>query len=327
MTNFIKFSIILILQHLSKTMTTRQKLEIIQKTLGLTQTKLAEKIGVSFATLNSWRTEKSTPRPKMQTIINELFLEVTGQKIIPKDFLSAKKQVIIQKSSKHKNIISEILNNSDIRDEFILKLTYHSNSIEGSTLTEPDTAAVIFDNAALPNKSLIEQLEAKNHQTALNYLFSHTAEKQKINETFILKLHGILMNGIRPDAGQYRRHAVRITGINLPTANYIRIPDLISKIMAEAEKTNKDIINLLASIHSRFEQIHPFSDGNGRIGRLLINAMLLKKNIAPAIIRQEQKQLYYTYLYKAQTKNDQSQLENFFCDSIMNGFKILERQN
>ena len=307
-------------------MNTRQKLEIIQKMMGLTQTKLAEKFGVSFVAFNSWWTGKSNPRPKMQAAIDELFLEVTGQKTIPDDQLTAKKQAL-QKSEGHKNIVNEILNNPDIRDQFILKLTYHSNSIEGSTLTEPDTAAILFDNTAVPNKSLIEQLEAKNHQTALNYLFDHVAKKEKINENLVLKLHGILMNGIHPNAGIYRNHAVRITGVNLPTANYMSIPKLIPEAMARIDLKTKDIIALSASIHSEIEQIHPFSDGNGRVGRLLMNAMLLNTNFAPAIIRQEQKQLYYTYLYKAQTKKDRSQLEDLLCEAVMNGFKILERTN
>jgi len=307
-------------------MTIRQKLEIIQKMLGLTQTKLAERFGVSFAAFNSWWTGKSTPRPKMRAAIDELFLEVTGQKIIPADQLTAKKQILWQKSSKHKNVIAEILANPDIRDQFILKLTYNSNRIEGSTLSEPDTAAVLFDNVALPDKSLTEQLEAKNHQTALNYLFDYINKKERINEALILKLHSILMNGIQPDAGLYRRHGVRIIGVNLPTANYLKIPDLIPKIISRAGNVAKDIISLSANIHSQFEQIHPFSDGNGRIGRLLMNAMLLKENLAPAIIRQEQKQLYYTYLYKTQIKDDSSQLEDFLCDAVMDGFRILERK-
>ena len=306
-------------------MNTRQKLEIIQKMLRLTQTKLAEKFGVSFAAFNSWWTEKSNPRPKMQAAIDELFLEVTGQKIIPADQLTAKKQALQQKSREHKNIVTEILDNPDIRDQFILKLTYHSNSIEGSTLTEPDTAAILFENAALPNKSLTEQLEAKNHQTALNYLFEHVVKKEKIDENLVLKLHSILMNGVRPDAGVYRNHAVRITGVNLPTANYMSVPKLMPEVMIRAAEKNKDIIAQSASVHSKFEQIHPFSDGNGRVGRLLMNAMLLNANFTPAIIRQEQKQLYYTYLYKAQTKDDQSQLEDFLCEAIMDGLKILER--
>src|SRR3990167_2797281 len=109
-------------------MNTRQKLEIIQKMLGRTQTKLALRFGVSFAAFNSWWTGKSTPRPKMLAAIDELFLEVTGQKIIPADELSAKKQALQQKSVGHKNVVAEILDNPDIRDQFILKLTYHSNS-------------------------------------------------------------------------------------------------------------------------------------------------------------------------------------------------------
>lgn len=306
-------------------MNTRQKLEIIQKMLGITQTKLAERFGVSFVAFNSWWTSKSNPRPKMQAAIDELFLEVTGQKVIPADQLTAKKQVLRQKSGEHKSVIREILDNPDIRDQFILKLTYHSNRIEGSTLTEPDTAAILFDNVALPDKSLTEQLEAKNHQTALHYVFDAVAKKEKIGEKLVLKLHGILMNGIRPDAGAYRNHAVRIIGVHLQTANHMSIPALMPGVMARAARKPKDIVAASAAVHSKFEQVHPFSDGNGRVGRLLMNAMLLGANLAPAIIRQEQKQLYYTYLYKAQTKEDQSQLEDFICEAIRDGFQILER--
>ncbi len=308
----------------------RQKLEIIQKTLGLTQTKLAERLGVSFVTFNSWWNGKSEPRTKSQTAIDELFLEVTGQKIIPADQLTAKKQIIAQKSDKYKSVIKEIMGNPDIRDQLVLKLTYNSNSIEGSTLTEPDTAAILFDNAALSNKSLTEQLEAKNHQTALNFLFDHIAHQGNIDEGLVLKLHSILMNGIRPDAGAYRNHGVRITGVDLPTANHMRVRELtialLSSISQSARKT-PDVIGLSANVHAKFEQIHPFSDGNGRIGRLLMNAMLLKENLVPAVIRQERKRLYYTYLYKAQTKDDQSQLEDFLCEAVLDGFDILERKD
>lgn len=306
-------------------MTIQEKLQIIQKATSLTQTKLAERFGVSFAAFNSWWTGKSSPRPKMLSAIEELFLEVTGQKIIPVERLTAKKQVLAKKSQEHKSVIAEILDNPDIRDIFLLKLTYHSNSIEGSTLTEPDTAAILFDNATLPNKSLTEHLEAKNHQTALNYLFGYIAQNGKLDEKLVLKLHGILMNGIRSDAGAYRNHAVRILGVNLPTANYLKLPDLIPDIIGEAAKKTGDTIALSALIHSRFEQIHPFSDGNGRVGRILMCAMLLKANLAPAIIRQENKRLYSAYLYKAQTKNDTSQLEDFLCDAVLDGFRVLER--
>src|SRR3989339_870102 len=306
-------------------MTTRQKLEVIKISLGVTQTKLAERFGVSFAAFNSWWTGKSVPRQKMLAAIEDLFLEVTGEKLISDEQLLAKKKELRQKSAAHKSIIGEILDHPDIRDQFILKLTYHTNRIEGSTLTEPDTAAILFDNAALPDKSLTEHLETKNHQAALNYLFDYITNKEKVDETLVLKLHSILMNGVRPDAGVYRNHAVRITAVNLPTANYMSVPKLIPEVMARITEKTKDIISLSAGVHSKFEQIHPFGDGNGRVGRLLMNAMLISTNFTPAIIRQEQKQLYYTYLYKAQTKEDQSQLEDFLCEAVMDGFKILDR--
>src|SRR3989338_5885770 len=164
-----------------------------------------------------------------------------------------KKQTLQQKSAEYKSVVNEILDNPDIRDQFILKLTYHSNRIEGSTLTEPDTAAILFDNVALPNKSLTEHLEAKNHQTALNYLFEHIAKKEKVDESLILKLHSILMNGVRSDAGVYRNHAVRITGVNLPTANYMSVPKLMQEVMARIAEKTDDIVAQSVGVHSKFE--------------------------------------------------------------------------
>ncbi len=306
-------------------MNIRQKLEIIQKNLGISQTKLAEKLGVSFVAFNNWWNSKAIPRRSKLILIDELFLEVTGQKVVPKDQLTAKKQILYKNSKEHKKIINTILNNPDIKDLFILKLTYHSNKIEGSTLTEADTSAILFDNVALPNKSLIEQIEAKNHQTALNYVFDYVYKNKKIDIFFILKLHSILMNGIQSDAGFYRNHAVRILGVNLATANYLSVPKLMLKIIDQINRKNIDVVASSVKVHSKFEQIHPFSDGNGRVGRLLMNAMLLSANFAPAIIQQEKKRLYYNYLYKAQTKEDFSQLENFVCDAIMEGFSIINR--
>jgi Fic family protein/DNA-binding XRE family transcriptional regulator len=308
-----------------------KKLETIQKTLGLTQTKLAGQLGVSFPTLNSWIIGKSIPRLKKEKIINDLFLEVTGQKQIPEDELNKKRKILQYKTLGYKSVLREIIDNPDIRDQFILKLTYHSNGIEGSTLTEPDTANILFNNIAISEKTLMEHMEAKNHQTALLYLFDYLLQKQKINEDLILKLHGILMNGIIPNAGVYRNHAVRIVGVNLPTSNYLSIKKNIQELIRFSDdflsKKDFNIISFSAIFHSKFEQIHPFSDGNGRIGRLLLNAFLLKDNMAPAVIRQEKKQLYYTYLYKSQIKEEYSQFEDYLCDAIMAGFTILERED
>jgi len=303
-----------------------QKLQLILKLSELTQEKVAQKLGVSFVTFNSWLNKRSFPRQKSQERIDELYREYTGQKVIPIDVLQAKKQIIKNKSQKQKNVLKKIIDNPDIYDHFILSLTYNTNRIEGSSLTEPETAAILFDNVALPNKDFIEQLEVKNHQTAWQYLLKYFSRSQKIDEALILKLHGILMNGIRQDAGIYRRQAVRIVGANVPTANYLKVPTLMAGLVKDIKSKSKDVIAHIALIHSRFEQIHPFSDGNGRIGRLLIQAMALRENIPPAVIKQEKRRFYYSYLKKAQQKNDVSLLEDLICDTVLESFQIIERK-
>jgi len=302
----------------------KEKLQIIQTLSQLTQTQLASKLNVSFPTFNSWINERSQPHLKKVKLIDELYFEYSGQKKMPEDSLLAKKEILIDKSKKNKKLIEKIINRPDIIDQLVLSLTYNSNSIEGSTLTEKDTAAILFHNATLKNKELIEHLEAKNHQTALEYLFRNIKPNYKISENFVLELHHILMNSIRQDAGIYRYHGVRIVGANVPTANFIKIPVLMKNLIVKINKNPKDLIGHISKIHSEFEQIHPFSDGNGRIGRLIMAAMLLRKNFAPAIIKQEKKRLYYKYLQSSQQKGEFEQLENFICDSILNGFEIVE---
>ncbi len=306
-------------------MTISEKLKLIKSLSGLTQERLARKFDVSFATLNSWINGKSTPHQKAQILIDELYKEYTGQKIIPDNVLQAKKQLIISKSKHYKNILKTIMNRPDIRDEFTLLLTYHTNSIEGSTLNENETGAILFRNKVFPNKTMIEQIEVKNHQAALQYLFNYLSSvKNEINEDLVLKLHGILMNGIRDDAGFYRRHGVRIVGSNVPTANYVKVPILMAELEKAMSAIKNGHIRQIAEIHSNFEKIHPFGDGNGRIGRLIISAMLIRENMPPAIIRQEKKQLYYTFLNKAQIQGDLNLLEDFLCDAILEGFEIME---
>ena len=304
----------------------QEKLQLILKLSGLTQQELAGRLGVTFVALNRWINDRAVPRPKAQEKIDELYKEFSGEKQIPETVIEAKKGIVLKKRKDHANVIKEILDNPDIRDQFYLSLTYNSNRIEGSTLSENETAAIMFQNATLPDKALVEQLEVKNHQAALMYLFQYLAEDKLLGGELILKLHGILMNAINPDAGNYRYHGVRIMGTDVPTANYLKIPKLMKELVKDINKKSKDIFGQIADIHSRFEKIHPFSDGNGRIGRLLIHAMSFSRNLAPVVILQEKRRLYTTYLSKAQMKDDLSLLEDFVCDAILEGYRILERK-
>ncbi len=303
-----------------------QKLQLIKKITGLTQEILAKELGVSFVTLNSWINNRSIPRLKKQQIIDDLYYKYTGQKDIPNNALDAKKRLLADKSKKYKNIIKIINSNTDIFEQFVLELTYNSNKIEGSTLTEDETADILFNNCTIPNKDVIEHLEVKNHQSVLSFLFNKVKNGFVIDEKYILKLHSILMNSIREDAGNYRTHGVRIVGSNVPTSNYLKVPEKMNKLIRDINKSEKDLISHVANIHSCFEKIHPFSDGNGRIGRLLIQTMLLRSNYAPAVIKQDNKRLYLTYLRKSQLEGRFSMWEDFLCDSVLVGFDILDRK-
>lgn len=305
-------------------MDTVEKLKTIQKISGMTQTEIAVKIGISFVALNSIINQKSIPRKKTLAIINDFYAVISGTKKIPSGELAVKKQIIKAKAKKYPNILTSITSNKKILEQFLLELTYHTNNIEGSSLSEGETAAILFEGASIPNKSIVEQLEAKNHQTALVYLFNHLKKSKTISEELILKLHAILLNSINVDAGIYRKYGVRIVGANVPTANYLKVPELMKKLVFDINKKPADTVAHAAEIHARFEQIHPFVDGNGRIGRLILGAMVLRQNLPPAVIKQDKKVLYLRYLNKAQIENDQSLLEDFICNAVNEGFKILE---
>ncbi|QQR55417.1 Fic family protein [Candidatus Peregrinibacteria bacterium] len=296
-------------------MTIKNQLAIILKQAAWTQEKLARELNCSFATVNSWINGRSHPRPLSIEKIEELYKKFTGEKTLSQKELKAKYDGLLLKKHTIKNNFDLLMKRPDLYETFILSLTYNSNKIEGSTLTEDETASILFDNKALLHKTLTEQLEAKNHQTALEHLFRNL-KAQKITEEWILKLHGILMNGIRHDAGCYRNHGVRIVGSFVPTANPLKIPQLMKDLVEWINKKEKNPVHHATVVHARFEKIHPFSDGNGRIGRLLMLAMLLKRNFPPAVIRQEKKRLYYTYLSKAQLEEDYSLLEDFIMDAI-----------
>ncbi len=305
-------------------MTPSEKLRIIQRLSGLTQEKVARELGVSFVTLNSWVRGRSQPRATAQARIDELYRRITGQKVIPEAALQAKLRILQKKRREHKNILKTLLTRRDLYDQFVLSLTYNTNRIEGSTLTEPETAAILFQNISLPNKTLVEQMEVKNHQAALEFLFQSTKHREAIDQSFILKLHRILLNGIQSDAGAYRNHPVRIVGSRVVTANYLKIPSLMQGLETALHRKEPDTISHASQIHSRFEKIHPFSDGNGRIGRLLMHRMLLEKDLPPAVIRQEEKRFYMTYLSRAQLEDDYSLLTDFICDAILGAYRILE---
>lgn len=310
-------------------MNTQQKLARLLAITGKTQTELAQMLQVSFATLNSWVNGKSLPRQGAQTRIDLLYQTYTGVSVVKDSELAEKKQQIAQYKKQFPNPLRYILQRQDVYEAFVLALTYHTNSIEGSTFTEPEVRAVIFDGVTIPDKSVVEHQEAKNHQAALGnmmqWLQEHNTTKQ-VTEQWLKQLHAILMNGIRADAGNYRRHSVRIVGSHVPTVNYLKIDDRMQAFVRDIQTTSDlQIVAQLAKTHAAFEQIHPFSDGNGRVGRLLMHVQALQHGLPPVFIQQEKKQAYYTYLQRAQLQGEYIFLESFVYDSLLASYELLQK--
>jgi len=304
-------------------MTYIEQLKAIVRATGWSQEELARELKVSFPALNAWLNERATPRQGAQDRIAALYSSILGVDVVdPADLHHAK-----QAAAKLSYSVRTLREDKKALDTLTLYLTYHTNTIEGSTMTLADVEDVIFDNKVLANRTLIEQAEARNHQAALHWLLDKIAETGKtftLDEQLILDLHVRLMNGIISNAGQYRNHSVRIMGTHVPLANWQRIPELIQQLVTEAQtESSEDIVTRLARFHARFEKIHPFSDGNGRTGRLLLLAQALSADRIPPLVLRERKQAYYKYLEVAQTKENYESLELFLSQAMQACYELL----
>lgn len=303
-----------------------QKLKAIQKYSEKTQTELAELLHVSFPTLNSWINGKSTPRQKALESIETLYLSYVGQLDLDNSVLREKEKQLKTLQKKHKNPFKTIMSRKDLYDEFVLKLTYNTNSIEGSTFNEPEVRAVLFDDVTISNKSVREHQEAKNHQGALGLAMRWLRDEDGIiTEELIKNLHAILMNGILHNAGEYRTHSVRIAGANIPTSNPMKIEVNMKDFIKKLNKKTSDPILHIAVIHSEFEKIHPFSDGNGRIGRLIMVLQAFRGGLAPVLVEREKKIAYYNNLQESQLKEKHLPLISFIYDSVFTGYRLIEK--
>jgi Fic family protein len=203
---------------------------------------------------------------------------------------------------------------SILRDVELPDLVYNSNAIENSTLTLPETEQILLEMEVGRKVTVRELFEAKNLARVVEYL--QTKPELEINETNILLLHKLLIGGIDDSiAGRLRRlnEYVRVGSHVAPAPE--NVPRLLDQLYA-TYSSNQDVyfIDNIAYFHLEFERIHPFNDGNGRIGRVLINQQLARFGYPPIIIRNKSKhELYYPCFREYQvTRNfdDIAQLSN-----------------
>lgn len=188
----------------------------------------------------------------------------------------------------------------DIREDWEITHTYHSNAIEGNTLTLGETKAVLLDGITISGKSLREHLEAVNHREAMRLMTRLSELNSPIKESEILDLHRIILTGIQSeDAGRYRSVRVRVAGSMRIFPNPLKVPELMSEFVEGLSSFEGHPVLKAAKAHYELVAIHPFVDGNGRTARLLMNLLLLRAGYIPALLAVEERGRYYDTLEAA----------------------------
>ena len=193
-----------------------------------------------------------------------------------------------------------------LNEEFLTEYTYNSNAIEGNTLTLRETDMVLR-GLTIDRKSLKEHLEVIGHKEAFDYVRQLVSENAPISEKVIKDIHYLVLADKKEDRGIYRRVPVRIMGAaHEPVQPYLIIPKM-EELLEQYENSKEDIVTKLARFHIEFEGIHPFIDGNGRTGRMIMFRESLKNpDILPFIVLDENRSQYIDGLkqYREEQKVD-----------------------
>jgi Fic family protein len=229
-----------------------------------------------------------------------------------------------------------------IMQKFRLDWNYHSNNLEGNSLTYGETKALILFGITAQGKPLKDHFEITGHNEAINWILEIIKDETPLNEKFIRELHTLLLKessykeaqtaeGNRTrrkiEVGKYKtqpNHVVTVTGETFyfatPEETPAKMHELIEWFRNEKEKQGVNPIILAALFHYRFIRIHPFDDGNGRTARILMNFILMQFGYPPAIIKTEDKENYFAVLRLA----DADQLEPFIEYIAQNLVRSLE---
>jgi len=291
--------------------TDKEKLEKIIKITGISRSALARRLEIDYKTIWRWLDRDVTPHSRESRDIDELFKEHFDLREILSDL-----------KRKIKNPIKTLKNNPKTWKELILKMTYNSNAIEGSRMTIKETEMAIAGQS-VKGKELFEVLEAVNHKNAMEFMLKEITPGFKIDEKYILKLHEIVMYNFNDKLpGEYRTGYVNLTNseIKLPSAQ--DVPLKMGQLIKKINSYGNDPLGKISKDHYEFEVIHPFFDGNGRVGRLIMITQFLSQGFAPAIITLEDRYKYYMGLEKSGL-NDFNNLTQLTCEGVMMGYRLL----
>ena len=219
-----------------------------------------------------------------------------------------------------------------INNDFKLKYTYDSNAIEGNTLTLQETKVVLEEGLVIGGKTLKEHFEVVNHAMAINYIESLAAKQEPLSENQIKAIHHLILRNIDDkNAGQYRQCNVKISGSKHIPPHYCNIQTEMENFTDWYFKEAQDLHPIIRAsrVHIEIVGIHPFTDGNGRTSRLLMNLELMKSKFPAINIKSDMfslKQIkYYEALDKAHCDNDFTSFYNLVADYTLQHLE--ERKN
>lgn len=202
-----------------------------------------------------------------------------------------------------------------LTEEFTVEYTYNSNAIEGNTLTLRETDMVLR-GLTIDQKPLKDHMEAVGHKEAFDYVRELVQEKAPISERVIQQIHYLVLADKKDDRGVYRRVPVRIMGAQHEPVQPYLIRPMMEQLLADFAASQEHIVTKLARFHIEFEGIHPFIDGNGRTGRLLVNLELMKAGFPPIDIKFADRMAYYDAFDAYHVRHHLGAMEKLFAGYI-----------
>lgn len=208
-----------------------------------------------------------------------------------------------------------------LTEEFIVEYTYNSNAIEGNTLTLRETDLVLR-GLTIDKKPLKDHMEAIGHKEAFDFVRELVRNHVPMTERVIQQIHYLVLADKKEDRGVYRRVPVRIMGAQHEPVQPYLIQPRMEQLMAGYAESTEHIVRKLARFHIEFEGIHPFIDGNGRTGRLLVNLELMKAGYPPIDIKFKDRLAYYNAFDEYYEKHNLSAMEKLFAGYIDERLKL-----
>ena len=202
-----------------------------------------------------------------------------------------------------------------LNEEFTVEFTYNSNAIEGNTLTLRETDLVLR-GLTIDRKPLKDHMEAVGHKEAFDYVRELVKEQVPMSESIIKQIHYLVLADKKDDRGVYRRVPVHIMGAQHEPVQPYLIQPKMEQLMIDYGSSTEHIITKLARFHIEFEGIHPFIDGNGRTGRLLVNLELMKAGYPSIDIKFTDRIAYYNAFDAYHVKHDLSAMEKLFAGYV-----------